>query len=241
MKPLIGVMPLVDYERESLWMLPGYLDGLIGAGAAPVMFPLTDDEEVLYALADKMDGFLFTGGQDVSPSLYGEVPRFSNVSPSIERDREEKTVLSYALENDLPVLGICRGIQFLNAFLGGTLYQDLPGEHGSFVCHCQKPPYDMPCHKVEILPGTPLHALLKKDEIEVNSYHHQAIRILAKELAPEAVSTDGLIEAVYMPKARYVHAYQWHPEFSYKVNPDSKKIFCEFVSSSIDLMRKKEI
>ena len=240
MKPLIGVMPLIDYEKESLWMLPGYMEGLIEAGAAPVMFPLTDDDAVLGTLCGRMDGFLFTGGQDVSPSLYGEKVRFSNVSPSPERDREEKKVLSYALEHDVPVLGICRGIQFLNAFLGGTLYQDIPNEHQG-ANHCQKPPYDAPCHMVKILPGTPMQKLLKKNSMGVNSYHHQAIKKLSERLVPEAVSSDGLPEAVYMPDKSYVNACQWHPEFSYKANEDSKKIFCEFVRHSIDLMRKKEI
>ena len=234
MKPIVGVMPLYDYEKESVWMLPGYLNGLIEAGAAPFIFPLTDDEKVLYPLLEKTDALLFTGGQDVSPSLYGEAARYKNVSTSKERDREEEKVLSYAIERDMPVLGICRGIQFLNVFLGGTLYQDLPSEHEG-VNHCQKPPYDVPCHKNKIIPGTPLYDLLGRDEISVNSYHHQAIKKLSPLLLPEALSEDSLTEAVYMPGKRYVHAVQWHPEFSYKTDEASKKIFCEFVRRSIDL------
>ena len=130
-----------------------------------------------------------------------------------------------------PLLGICRGIQFLNVHLGGTLYQDLPAEHPSAANHHQTPPYDAPVHSVTLTAGSPLCALLGKDTLAVNSLHHQAIKTLAPGLAAMAVSEDGLTEAVCLPDKRFVWAVQWHPEFSFRVNEDSRKIFKAFVGA----------
>lgn len=231
-RPMIGIVPLVDIERESYWMLPGYMEGIRQAGGVPVMLPLTADPQEIEALADAMDGFLFSGGHDVSPELYGEekLPECAACCP--ERDAMEPGLLRAALERNKAVLGICRGIQLINAALGGTLYQDLPSLHPSEVCHRQAAPYDVPAHEVRIVESSPLHALLGKSEIGVNSCHHQAIKSLASGLKEMAWSPDGLIEAVYMPEKPFVWAVQWHPEFSYKVNPDSVAIFGAFVSAA---------
>ena len=151
MRPVVGVMPLWDGDRDSIWMLPGYMNGLEEAGAVPFIFPFTDDREELEQLASLCDGFLLTGGNDVQPSLYGEKPLEGLVECCRKRDELESIVLSWALENDRPVLGICRGIQFINTYLGGSLYQDLPTQHPSKVEHHQKAPYDVPCDEVMIV------------------------------------------------------------------------------------------
>lgn len=231
-RPLIGVVPLVDTEKESYWMLPGYMKGIEQAGGVPVMLPLTSDGEALGQLADALDGFLFTGGQDVSPSVY-HAPRSELCGECCPmRDGMETLLLSLALERDKPVLGICRGIQFINAALGGSLYQDLPAEHPSGVRHHQSPPYDRPAHTVSLTADTPLRRLLEKDVLSVNSYHHQAVKALAPKLRPMAYSEDGLVEAVWLPTARFVWAVQWHPEFSYLTDADSRKILGHFVEAS---------
>lgn len=228
-RPMIGVIPLVDLQRDSDWMLPGYLNGLLEAGGLPVMLPLTGDPSVLAQLAGRMDGFLFTGGQDVSPALYGEAPLPLCGECCPERDRMEEILLELAWKADKPLLGICRGIQLLNAALGGSLYQDLPAQLPSDVTHCQAAPYDVPVHTVCLEPDTPLHALLGKPEIEVNSYHHQGIKRLAPALRAMAHAPDGLVEAVYAPAKKYIWAVQWHPEFSYRRDRQSRKIFESFV------------
>ena len=230
-KPIIGVTPLWDEEKNSYWMLPGYLEGLEEAGAIPVILPLAVDGADIAQLVSLCDGFLFTGGQDVSPELYGEVmkPTCGEMCPA--RDTLERELLRQALERDKPILGICRGIQFLNVALGGTLYQDLPTEHPSEISHSMKPPYDRAVHTVRILPGTPLATLLGKTELGVNSYHHQAIKELAPGLVEMARSTDDLIEAVYLPGKTFVWAVQWHPELSFRTDEDSRKIFGAFVGA----------
>ncbi|MCR5029479.1 MAG: gamma-glutamyl-gamma-aminobutyrate hydrolase family protein [Fibrobacter sp.] len=232
MKALIGVMPLWDDEKESVWMLPGYLEGIEKAGGIPIVLPLTSDEADLDRLVNLCDGFLFTGGHDVSPELYQEKPLNGSVVCCKRRDAMEKIVLQKTLELDKPLLGICRGIQFLNAALGGTLYQDLPTERPSVMEHHQQAPYDVPVHRVKILKDSPLFKCLGVEGLCVNSYHHQAVRRVSSMLRPMAVSEDGLVEALYMPEHRFVWAVQWHPEFSYKTDVCSIQILSEFVRMS---------
>lgn len=231
MKPLVGVIPLWDDEKDSLWMLPGYLEGLKAAGATPVIFPLTEDPDEISRLVDICDGILLTGGHDVDPSIYGEEPLEGKVSCCIARDNMEKYVLEDAMRMDKPILGICRGIQFINAYLGGTLYQDLPAQHPSDIEHHQTPPYDVPVHDVIIRNSTPLFDCLGADRISVNSYHHQAVKDVAPCLEVMAESEDGIVEALYKPFYSFLWAVQWHPEFSHKKDENSRKIFKAFVDS----------
>lgn len=229
-KPLIGITPLVDTARESYWMLPGYMKGLEEAGSVTVMLPLVDEEASLEQLADLCDGFLFAGGHDVSPAVYGEATTRQCGECSSARDRMETVLLNLVLRRDKPIFGICRGLQFITAALGGTLYQDLPTERPSEILHHQAPPYDRPAHMVKILEGSPLYQLLGKEVLPVNSYHHQAVKELSPSLQPMAYSEDGLVEAVCLPNARFLWAVQWHPEFSYRTDENSKKIFAHFIS-----------
>ena len=229
MKPIIGLIPLIDETKDSLWMLPGYMNGITAAGGIPVMLPLTDDEERIRRLFDLMQGVLLTGGHDVDPLLYGEDPLPQCGEISRARDAMEAVIVREAMERDMPILGICRGIQFLNVFLGGTLFQDLPAQHPSETNHHQSPPYDVPVHAVSLSEGGSLARLLKKDTIRVNSYHHQAIKRLGNGLSPMAVSEDGITEAIELPGKRFVWAVQWHPEFSCSTDENSRAIFERFV------------
>jgi len=231
-RPIIGVIPLWDEEKDSIWMLPGYMQGLEEAGAVPVILPLTVSENVLKKTADLCDGFLFTGGHDVNPKLYGQEKTVHCEEFCDERDRMEAYIFREAvLKQNKPALGICRGIQLFNALLGGTLYQDIPAEFPSAITHVKGPPYDVPAHTVRILPKSPLHELMGKERIEVNSYHHQGINRIAEGLEIMALADDGLVEAVYMPDCFYVWAVQWHPEFSLK-DEISKKLFASFVGNA---------
>ena len=228
-RPVIGVVPLYDIQRDSLWMIPGYLDGIAAAGGIPVVLPLTEDEQVLRQLANDVDGFLMTGGQDVSPALYGE-ERLDSCGETLPvRDGMESRIFQLCLERDVPVLGICRGIQLMNVLLGGTLYQDLPSQRPTQTEHHMSPPYDRPVHQVEICKGTPLFDLIQTERMDVNSYHHQAVRDKAPALQTMAVSEDGLIEAVCLPERPFVWAVQWHPELSWRTDEKSRRIFEAFV------------
>ena len=230
-KPVVGVVPLFDEDRDSLWMLPGYLDGLHKAGALGMVFPLEMEEADALQLLSMCDGLLMTGGHDVDPSLYKEekLPQCGPVCT--RRDRLEGWLFRRALETDLPVLGICRGIQLMNVLMGGTLYQALPMQLGKEVNHHGHAPYDVPVHGVCVLEGTPLYTLAGQDRLEVNSYHHQGIRALAPGLRPMALADDGLVEAVWAPGHRFVWAVQWHPEFAFRKDPQCAALFGAFAGA----------
>jgi putative glutamine amidotransferase len=217
-------------------MLPGYLDGISEAGGLPIIFPLSADEQELRQLFELCDGVLLTGGHDVSPVLYHEEPLEGLVECCRKRDEMEGIIFKMALEDDVPVLGICRGIQFINAALGGTLYQDLPLQHPSAVDHHQKAPYDVPAHEVQIVKDSPLYKCLSIAGLPVNSCHHQGIRELAPGLEIWAQAPDGLVEAICLPGKRYVRAVQWHPEFFPAGDPLSEAIFESFVAAAKENM-----
>lgn len=228
MKPVIGVLPLLDEARDSYWMLPGYMKGIIDAGGIPVMLPFLQRREDIQQISQQFDGYLFTGGPDINPLLYHEEMnnQCGDLCPS--RDHLENLLFQDVYQMDKPILGICRGLQFINVMCGGTLYQDLPTERKSEINHRMKPPYDNKQHSVELIDQTPLKELLKVSILPVNSCHHQGIKSLGQGLAAMAVSTDGLIEACYSIDKKFVWGLQWHPEFMYQ-EIESQKIFSEFV------------
>ncbi|WP_151734117.1 gamma-glutamyl-gamma-aminobutyrate hydrolase family protein ['Paenibacillus yunnanensis' Narsing Rao et al. 2020] len=230
-KPVIGITPLVDEARDSYWMLPGYMEGITAAGGIPVMLPLVHDAEDLPVLLGKLDGLLFAGGHDVSPALYQEPVSDLCGAVCHERDLLERRLFQLALAADMPLFGICRGIQLFNALLGGKLVQDLPAETPGGLPHQQKPPYDIPFHAVTIAESSPLYPIAGSARLQVNSYHHQAVRIKAPALEVSATADDGIIEGLYMPGKRFVQAVQWHPEFSFRSDPASLRLFQAFVAA----------
>ena len=230
-KPIIGVTPLWDAGRYSVWMLPEYLDGIRAAGGVPVVLPLAADDTDVEALADAFDGFLFTGGPDVAPALYGAEDQVGLQGLCPERDALESALFQAVMRTDKPILGICRGIQFINAALGGTLWQDLPSQHPSEVIHRQPKPFNTPIHPVSL--SGPIRTLLGKDMLMVNSHHHQAVKDLAPGLVPMAVAPDGIVEAVELVSAtRFLWAVQWHPELLFDKDPDSLALFQHFIAQA---------
>ena len=176
-------------------------------------------------------GLVLCGGGDLDPDMFGW-PQAGGDPPDRERDVAELALFRAFYQAGRPILGICRGIQFINAAPRGTLWQDLPSQHPSDIEHHMNPPYDAFGHNVSLVPGTPLASLFAgQTEIAVNSYHHQAVREPAAGLEVMAVAPDGVIEALYRPASHFLWAVQWHPEFLYKVDPRSQAIFDAFVGS----------
>jgi len=171
-----------------------YRDALRRAGIEPV--------EGVTDLGD-VDGLLLAGGTDVDPALYGAAREAETDEPDCVRDRLEGALLDEALERDLPVLGICRGLQFLNVHLGGTLRQHIDGH---------KRPKVREVHRIAIAPGSRLEAILEMHEYVVNSRHHQSADRVGKGLTVTATAPDGVVESLELPGKRFVLAVQWHPE-----------------------------
>ena len=216
-QPLIGISGSIEHDESRQFIVRDYMKCLARAGGVPLLMSLDMTDAELEACLDAMDGILLSGGTDVDPALFGEQPhqRIGEIDPL--RDGFEARLIASAIQRDLPLFGICRGIQVLNIILGGSIYQDLPSQYQSstgvpLLGHDQTSPERYPSHTIDLVTGTPLHALFGRDTLRVNSCHHEAIRELAPCLLTCATSPDGVIEAAYNPKARYMLGVQWHPE-----------------------------
>ena len=174
------------------------------------------------------DGVVLAGGKDVDPARYGQQTRpDANVDVDPDRDATDLDAFETARRQDVPVLGICRGMQLVNVALGGTLYQDIGDERPSEIVH--EVPGQHPerrDHRVKVKDNTRLSEIARAPEIDVNSRHHQAVARLAPGLEVTAVSPDGLIEA-FESRTPWVLAVQWHPE-NLKNDPASRRLFAEF-------------
>jgi len=232
-KPIIALMPLWDKKLNSYWMLPGYMDFIIKSGGVPVMLSFSDDEQSVKEIADRFDGFVFTGGDDIAPAYYGTEKIEQCGEECVMRDSLEFALFKEVIKTDKPILGICRGMQFLKVALGGTLYQDLPKQKPSDVCHKQSAPFDALTHSVSVEKDTLLHKITGTETLMVNTLHHQAADKIAPCLVPCAKADDGLVEAVYAPQKAFLLGVQWHPEMIFTHEENSIKIGKAFVGACI--------
>lgn len=232
-KPIIGVVS--SYKVTDTWnqvfSYEEYLTSVREFGGIPLLIPTGAGEEELDTLLDLCVGLLLTGGNDVQPALYGEVVLNDTVKPAAQRDDTEWKLCDRVLERDMPVLAICRGMQFLNVYFGGTLYQDIPAQVDTQVKHSMDKPYIRHCHNCLVEPGTPLHDLLGRDSIGVNSHHHQSVKDLAPGFEIMGRCEDGIIEAMWRPEARFLWCVQWHPERIWPMDPNQGKIWEAFIAA----------
>jgi len=179
---------------------------------------------------DEVDGVLFTGGPDIEPKLYGQAPEPETQRPNPPRDQMELELLRGALERDLPVLAICRGLQLFNVYHGGTLIQHLAGDK-----HRSLPPLkdaSKPLHEVQVAPDTKLAAILGEGQHAVNSRHHQAVAKTGTGLRISAKATeDGIIEGLERPDKKFAVAVQWHPEDQVRTDETQLKLFRAFAKA----------
>ena len=214
-------------EGHEQYVPESYRRALQGEGLTPVLLRYDMTRSELNALLPTLSGVLFSGGPDVHPARYGRAVEAECGEICPERDELELTLLDMVIERDLPVLGICRGIQLLNVGLGGTLVQHIPAVFGE--CHRQ-PESDQYAHEVEIERGTRLFGLSDSPRVMVNSFHHQCIERVAPALRVNA-RHGSMIEGVEWPEKRFFMGVQWHPERSYADDSLSKRIFEAFAAS----------
>ncbi|CEK18953.1 gamma-glutamyl-gamma-aminobutyrate hydrolase family protein [Chthonomonas calidirosea] len=213
-----------------------YVRAIEEAGGIPIVLPSLSlpSPETWMGYLDAIDGLLLTGGADIDPTFYGQ-PRhekLGEVQPV--RDATEIPLVQKAIERDLPIFGICRGIQTLNVALGGTLYQDLPSEFPSEIHHRQT---DLGyrrsdfSHSITIEPDSRLAAIVGCTEMPVNSLHHQAVRDVAPGLRVVARAPDGVIEGLESDRHHFILAVQFHPEETAVHDPRSKRLFEAFLAA----------
>lgn len=224
-RPVIGITVNFDYTRVRIWLPAAYARSVEAAGGLPLLIPpLEEARSFLWA---GLQGIIFPGGGDISPLYFGRepLPGLGEIDPG--RDDLEIFLAREALRRDLPVLGICRGMQVLNVVAGGTVIQHLgPG----CLRHFQRSPRCYPSHTVTITPGSRLSAITGEEVLPVNSFHHQAVENLAPGFRKAALAPDGVVEAIESCRHRFALGLQWHPEAL--AHPSSPAIFGELVKAA---------
>src|SRR5215213_59023 len=219
-RPVIGICTAVEHARWTVWereaflLSRAYVDAVRAGGGLALMVP-PDPETATEpdALLDRLDGLLFAGGADVDPGAYGARPHRCTTGTRPERDAAEIPLARRALERDVPVLGICRGMQLLNVALGGTLIQHLPDDvgHGDHRRHLGS--FENADHDVRLAPGSLAARACGELVHATKSHHHQAVAELGDGLVASGWSVlDDLVEAIEVPAATWVLGVQWHPE-----------------------------
>lgn len=222
---VVIAMPRMSTDPEPTVAQSKYMESLARAGAGMRWVELSDPEQ---AVQDALtcDGLLLPGGGDMDPKFYGQARIPAYGEPNLLRDAAEPLLLRAFLAADKPVLGICRGIQVMNAVLGGDLYQDIkPFEHLPHNGHWAK------VHTVTVRRGTLLSRILGQDTVLVNSQHHQAVDRVAPGFTLAALSEDGIVEAIEKPDARFCLGVQWHPEWLSDADPAMQGLFDAFVNA----------
>ena len=231
-KPVIGLTPAHAIENDSISLMPTYIRAVENAGGVPVIFPLELSVENLTVLANLCQGFIFTGGPDPHPFLWGEDIHKGCGPISVKRDQMELSLLSIAMEQKKPILGICGGAQLINIGLGGDIYQDIDSQyHAVFpIAHHQPLPPTSTSHHVDVREGSLLEEISGTNgRIQVNSNHHQAIRKLAPNMVVGGIAPDGLIEEIERKDYPFLIGVQWHPEYFCETDNTSRNLFRRFV------------
>ena len=209
-RPIIGITG--NYDSGKCTLLEGYYRSVIEAGGTPIIIPPTENTATMASMLDRVDGLIFSGGGDINPLYLGEEPLPQLSSINAVRDSQELLLARLAADRQLPILGICRGLQVMMAAFGGKLYQDIYKEASASLKHSQEAERHVATHTVTISEGSKLQQTIKSERLAVNSFHHQAVKEAAPGFAVTALSPDGLIEAVESTTHKSMIGVQWHPE-----------------------------
>ena len=230
-KPLIGIT--VNYTDGNASLSERYYKQVEAAGGVPLFIPPLTDHAVIADTLESIDGLLLTGGGDINPLWMGEEPSPLLHSVNNERDLPELMLARMAYYKNIPILGICRGVQTLAVALGGQVAQDLSLIEGidkdNLLKHSQEGARDMTSHQVVLHQNTILHDIYQADTIYVNSFHHQAVKAVGSKLKVSATSPDGIIEAVESSEFKSVMGVQWHPEW---LGEEGRKVFSWLVEQA---------
>ena len=239
--PVIGIttdfgeMPSKTKGQNDpyIFLREAYINAIEENGGIPLLLPITANIDLIEHYTEMIDGLLITGGNfDIDPRYYGE-----ELSSRIGEIKEERTAFEmamakHALDKDMPVLGICAGMQLLNVLSGGTLYQDIPTQLKDAINHQQKKTRENASHSIKVTDNSKLFRIINNKSTMVNSTHHQAVKDVGKGLIANAAAEDGIVEGIESINHRFVIAVQWHPEALYKKSRDAEALFKEFIKES---------
>ena len=215
-QPVIGLTG--NFTEGNCTLAEAYYSAILRAGGTPLIIPPFAQKDALVNLLDSLDGILFTGGADLNPLFVGEEPVRELHGVNAHRDLQELLLARLAFDRQLPILGICRGIQLLVAALDGSIYQDIYSQAtsiakgGKFIKHSQEMERGVASHSVNIEADSLLHQIFRKEKLYVNSFHHQAVNNPGPCLKVVATAPDGVIEAVESTEYKPILGVQWHPE-----------------------------
>ena len=232
MKPKIGIV-MCGFTQDRQFVTNPYIQSVRYSKGLPLVLPLVRSDRVISEYADLCDGFLFCGGEDITPLLFGEEPQNGNGKTDITVDLFQIRLMKRILASHKPVLAICRGMQILNVACGGTIWQDMSLIPGKILDHMQQSARRSEVsHRIRTERGS----LLKKcigSCLFVNSFHHQAVNMPGKDIRVSARAQDHTIEAIELTSHPFAIGVQWHPECMYRVSPEMRELFHEFVFSSL--------
>ncbi len=238
-QPVVGI-PAASYIDHEYSATPTYrFNGhypaaLAACGALPLVIPLNLPQDILRSIFERLDGLCLAGGVDVDPAEYGEARHPQLGAVDAPRDQTELLLARWALEADLPVLGICRGIQLLNVAAGGTLYQHIPAQvpdAGQHSYRLQDSSWETPTHGVRVEPESLLGQAVGAERLRTNSFHHQSLKDVAPGFQATAWADDGVVEAIEHPQKPFAVAVQWHPEGMFRSDTYARRIFEAFVAA----------
>lgn len=241
MKPLIGVTPDFNAGDRKEWggseptyfLRARYIRAVEELGGIPVVLPLVSDLNARRRLLASIDGLLLTGsGPDLPPALYGERQRYKFGVMSDRRSTFELEMARLAGAAEVPVLGICGGMQAMNVALGGSLFQDISSQVTKPLQHRQPTGATNLSHAVTVAPGSLLRRIVRTATLRVNSSHHQSVKHVAPSLVTSAVALDGIVEAVESPSHRFFLGIQWHPEFLFDRHRLHRQLFEAFLRAA---------
>ncbi|MCC3590239.1 MAG: gamma-glutamyl-gamma-aminobutyrate hydrolase family protein [Microcoleus sp. PH2017_29_MFU_D_A] len=227
--PIVGITTYCRSQAGEYCLNGAYIDAVQAAGGIPILLPPNQLDPA--SIFDAVDGLIFSGGGDINPELYGGFVDRTVYSVNAERDNFELSLAKLALRADIPVLGICRGMQVLNVASGGNLVVHVPDAYGEEVNHRQENPIRAIEHIIKIDPDSRLAKIMGTTSTNVVSWHHQAVQTMIPGWQIVARAPDGLIEAIEYKYHPWMVAVQWHPEMSPKSLPDCG-IFRAFVEAA---------